>query len=539
MSSTNFLSNSAVPPALYATVNSVTGLEKLLYCSGSGSHSFFGGTLHCTTQFAMGEMRAQQNTGTVKAGGVATFRIPKAGDQVYWMYAVLKLPGIFGAYVASGASAPACGLIPTWDSAFGCNDWNLASGTVEGADQGDNVAAWLCNSEIYKGAAAWFFKIPGTAELTDFGFSGEMQTDDISYLPGEADYLLTSASAGFNLPHQLGAWATWCNASGQKALKEINLKIGAQTIATLVSEYLFAIEEVGGKAGKRLDEMIGKRSDGVAQEILDHLIVDSMQTRYLYVPLPFWFTRAPAHTLSLLHLTLAPVDVEIHFEQLCKLIVRKSSSSAVKKFDGTDLRDEDIECSLSTTHIWLPVPERNRLMSQAGGQKVQIIQQVQHHTQTLDARSNNVRLDFNMPTLELLVMVRRRCHEQRNDWFNFSGIGGLDIVEHMGLKVNNNQIVNNHEGSWYRLVQNYQHHSLIPKSMIYTMSFALFPQELLVSGSMNFSRFDTIVLELKLQDKAVSPTEDTYSSGPGTLHIFAPCWNVVQYKEGGLALVYA
>ena len=48
------------------------------------------------------------------------------------------------------------------------------------------------------------------------------------------------------------------------------------------SDFLFMWEELSGKSGRRLMEMIGKRHSRST------LICDSRQRRTLYVPLPFW-----------------------------------------------------------------------------------------------------------------------------------------------------------------------------------------------------------------------------------------------------------
>lgn len=519
-----YFSTSAVAPALYATVNTLSGLDEVLYCNGAGSHSFFGGSLHCTTQFAMCEMRVQSNQGQVKFGGNAIFRLPKTGDQIYWIYAVIYLPGVYGA--PGDGDTSACGTIPSFTN-NGCNDYSDMAGGAT-SDVGAKVAAFLCNQEIYKGAASWFLTVPA-GDSDHFGYAED--TADISYMPAEADYLITSRSREFTLPHELPNWVCYQDAPGFKLLKNVHLKIGAQKIVSLTPEYLFAAEEVAGKVGKRLREMVGKRKETDQMEKYDNLIVDSMQTRVLYVPLPFWFMKAPAHTLSILHLGLASVEVEIEFASLCKLLLRKNTATVVKKWDGHALADTDLNVVISTTHIWLPKAERDRLTAH-GGQKVQIIQQVQKQEHDLTTAKNSIRLDFNMPTLELLFMVRRQCHDDINDQFNFTGLAGLDAIESVGLKVNSNAVVNEKEGSYFRLVSHYQHHPLMPKQHIYAISFALFPQEMIISGSLNFSRFETIMLDLTLQAGLASAT------APAKLFVFAPCWNCLQYADGGATALF-
>jgi hypothetical protein len=120
MSFAQTLSTSSVPSAVYSTVNSLVGLDEMLYCSGA--HSFWGGQMHCTVQFAMAEMRQQYSTGGVSFGNTATFRIPRAGDQVYWLYAVVQLPGIQGICAESTGLGSSGGLnsrFPAWEGPNG------------------------------------------------------------------------------------------------------------------------------------------------------------------------------------------------------------------------------------------------------------------------------------------------------------------------------------------------------------------------------------------------------------------------------------
>lgn len=495
-----FLNSSNVPAALYALVNTLVGLDEMMYCAKS--HSFWGGQLHCTTQFAMAEMRSQPSQGQVQFGGSATFKIPRAGDQVYWMYAIVRLPGIVGV-AAEGQSGVQ--RFPTVDDL--CDDNAALGGSKEAFGRRQEVAQ---------------------AGL-DFLFDGD---GDDHIRPEEADYAGMKDEAGDvgkKMPSDLPNWAVWTNAVGHALIQEADFEIGSQRIASVYSEYLFAHEELAGKPGKRLEEMIGKRKE--SEELMDNLIVDSMQTRNLYVPLPFWFTRAPAHALSMLHLSLSVAKVEMQFEKLENLIIVRGEDTRVQKWDGNELRNDDLDVVLSTTHVWLPKPERARL-TQHGNEKIQIIYQVQRHQEAITSARHPIRLDFNMPSQHLMFFGRRRCATLANDRFNFSGVGGLDLVESMELKVNNNILVNETEGSYFRLVQPYQHHTVQPNAMVYSHSFALFPNEMIISGSINFSRFDSIIMNVRLQEAAVS------SSSPVDFFVFAPNWNVVRYKEGGATLIF-
>ena len=545
MSFANTLSTTSVPPALYATVNSLVGLDDMLYCSGA--HSFWGGQMHCTVQFAMAEMRQQYSTGGVSFGNTATFKIPRAGDQVYWVYAVVHLPGIQGIsaeVLNAGSSGSLTAQFPAWDgpggssgiAERGCEDIRVdedGNRFIEAG--GDSMDADRYLLEYGIGQAARDFLFQYAPSLATAGAGGEG-----SLTPEQAVYqsLFGSSSSAQFLPTGLQHWAAWTNAVGFRLIEFVKFKIGTQTVVEFDFDYMFANEELAGRPGKRLEEMIGKRSGSVPNEVMDELIVDSLATRYLYVPLPFWFTKAPSHTLSMLHLTLATAEIEIRFAQISNLIVRKDVNTLVQRVGqgGTQraLQDTDLSVVLSTTHIWLPQEERKRLQA-TGTEKIQIIQQVQRFEHNATTTSNSLRLDFNMPTLELIFFIRRRCRERINDWFNYSGIGGLDTIDRVKLTVNNNSYINETEGTYFRLVKPYQHHRLIPTAHIYCIPFALFPDEMLISGSLNLSRYDSIILDLQLQRMSVG----SGVGNDGSLLVYGPCFNVLLYRDGGSSLAFS
>jgi hypothetical protein len=532
------VSTTSVPPALYATVNSLVGLDDMLYCAGA--HSFWGGQMHCTVQFAMAEMRQQYSSGGVSFGNTATFKLPRAGDQVYWLYAVFQLPGIQGVDASSNASFSTGGIrstFPVWDGSSNPFQIGIAErGCIDISDnliRGEAADSYLNEIGVGSQAKNFLFQYGNFGDA--FGSALTNSDGDEGLLPGQAIYQGVQASFTDDyLPTGLEYWAAWTNAVGFRLCEFTKFKIGTQTIVEFDYNYLFANEELAGRPGKRLEEMVGKRVGTVPNEVMDELIVDSLASRYLYVPLPFWFTKAPSHTLSMLHLTLATAEVEIRFAQLTSLIIRKNAATGVQRIgqNGRAISDSDLVCVLSTSHVWLPQEERKRLQA-TGLEKIQIIQQVQHFVQEATQTANSLRLDFNMPTLELIFFMRRRCRDTINDWFNYSGVAGLDPIDLVRLTTNNNLYVNPTEGTYFRLVKPYQQHRLIPKAHIYCIPFALFPDEMLISGSLNLSRYDSILLDLVLQRKVVSPDE------PGTLYVYGPNWNTLLYREGGATLVFS
>jgi len=276
-------------------------------------------------------------------------------------------------------------------------------------------------------------------------------------------------------------------------------------------------EELSGKPGKRLREMIGKRQSR------KQLIKDARFAQRLYVPLPFWFTQTSGNALPLCTLQFHGVQVHIEWEQLRKCIVKSHNDVQVRKcIDGQPICNNDLQAYLDTTYVYLDVDERNRF---ALANFDQLINQVQFFSVCTPGGCNvNIPLPFNHPVIELIWALRRKCNEHLNNHFNYSGIDGRDPVEEVSLRLNNLYRFSGREGRWYRLVQPYQHHSSIPKSHVYCYSFALYPEEPQPSGSVNLSRIDNVDMTFNLQEGLGRESVN--------ILIFARNWNILRYTEG-------
>jgi hypothetical protein len=125
---------------------------------------------------------------------------------------------------------------------------------------------------------------------------------------------------------------------------------------------------------------------------------------------------------------------------------------------------------------------------------------------------------------------------------NEDGAGGAD---HAGLAPRNagrNPVVrakiqlNGHDrfqerlGSYFNLVQPYQHHTNVPATGINVYSFALKPEDHQPSGTCNFSRIDSAVLQLQLTQKSAKGSK---------IRVYALNYNVLRIMSGMGGLGYA
>jgi hypothetical protein len=319
-----------------------------------------------------------------------------------------------------------------------------------------------------------------------------------------------------------GPWCHWTNAIGIHLLKSVKIVIGGQVVDQLWADFMYAFEELCGKSGRRLTEMVGKRYTR------SQLIVDARNRRTLYTPLPFWYTMASGSALSLASLQYHGVQLFVSFQELSKCIIVSGSNVTVKNaLTGCAITSNDLIASVETTYVYLEAAERERFASTAFEQLILQTQMTQFQSSNRTFRTS---LNFNHPCVELIFAVRRECHEKCNNWFNFSGVDGREPVEEATLTLNN-QVRFQRSGAYLRLIQPYQHHSNIPDCFIYVYSFALNPEDPSPSGSCNFSRIDHVDLQLQLQP--------ALSGEVLNIIVFSRNWNILRLKGGMGGMAFA
>jgi hypothetical protein len=488
------------------------------------------------TNYAMEAVEQTFNT-QVSFGGDLQINLNRNGDLIYFMYLQVTLPGI----TAIQRDASVTGAVPT-----PCP-----------CPQGAFPAICFPCDPCCDGQEPY--------TVVDCGSSCGV---------GSASCATPDEPSCDGLPT---VWAHWVNAVGQYIIETACLVVGGQPIDFLYGDYLYMWEELSGKPGKRLQEMIGKRYTRA------QLIEDSAHTRTLYVPLPFWFTRTSGNALSLVSLQFHNVRVHIHLKALRHLIqvsgqatmlsteqatlgepavvttcdattgTLVSDSTVTVNVDSSSLRctpdpvvmietesfsgscvtsngvasgatsanitSNNISAVLLTTYVYLDIEERDRF---AVGAFEQLINQVQSFTQQLTTTQGDIQVNFNHPIIQLIWAFRRRCQEDVNNWCNYSGRYGRDPLDSANLCLNN-QVRFSHDARFFRLVQPYQHHSHFPEGYIYTYSFGLYPEEPQPSGSVNFSRIDNVSFGYKLQDGLIPTSADWVR-----VILYGRNWNVFQ-----------
>jgi hypothetical protein len=314
--------------------------------------------------------------------------------------------------------------------------------------------------------------------------------------------------------------------------------------------------EIGGQS---IDKHYGEWMDIWTQltntkeqaEKLDRLLSGDLKTNNnnsnkIYIPLQFWFNRNPGLALPLIALQYHEVKLNIMFKSSKKISINGVNKPLI--INGA---------CLYCDYIFLDTDERRRF---AQGSHEYLIEQVQFsgkHSLSKSESTANIELRFNHPCKEIVWLCQdNRVVTSENYYspFNYKRLkgigldldgkervpqnGSIDQVNTAVLQLNGHDRFRQREGSYFRVVQTYQHHTgghdqvVEDKGGFYVYSFALKPEEHQPSGTCNFSRIDNAVLTLDIN------IDDDDSLG-NQIRVYATNYNVLRIMSGMGGLAYS
>jgi len=319
-----------------------------------------------------------------------------------------------------------------------------------------------------------------------------------------------------------------CGYFGLRLIDYVELEIGGQKIDKQYSHWMYIWNELSLPVGKKdgYDKMINK--DGTAGP------------ENLYIPLEFWFCRNVGLALPLIALQYHEVKVNILFQTETKCAS-----------DGTTGPVLD-SATLWVDYIFLDTDERRRFAQLS---HEYLIEQLQFTgAESVSGTQAKPKLSFNHPCKELYWFVTAEGGTQtetNQNWFNYTtapqsgdgstvetaikningATGSANPIKTAKLVLNGNDRFSERPGSYFNLIQPFQHHENVPSNQgINVYSFALKPEEHQPSGTLNMSRIDTAVLNLSL---------DLIDGVSSSLSVYAVNYNVLRILSGMGGLAYS
>jgi len=359
-----------------------------------------------------------------------------------------------------------------------------------------------------------------------------------------------------------GSSGVYVNSTGYSLIEEVSLEIGEQEIDKQTGEWMQIWSTLSTSASQidALNNMVG-RTDGLNQP---PVVIPSPSCsvggyKYgaikLYIPLQFWFNKNPGVYLPLLAMQYHPIRINMKFRDLGSMIANSNTADSCSTLQPLPTKIVDVR--LWGDYVYLDREERRRFVANTHEYLIEQVQYTPNISIPEGVNMLNARLEFNHPIRELIWVVQRDVMQNTHEWFNYGSTSAneagisRDILQDGTLQIDGYDRFDARDAGYFRLVQPFQYHTRTDvKNFIYVYSFALRPEDMQPSGSLNASRIDNMNLMLNFRPDSNEPTtlnvngqqviNPSYVPNRGKAHVvvYAKNHNVLRVVNGFAGLLF-
>jgi hypothetical protein len=253
---------------------------------------------------------------------------------------------------------------------------------------------------------------------------------------------------------------------GEQLIKSIELELGGQRLDRMTSTWyrfydnLYRNTSTERNAYRSMVDFVDGETTGTKKR--------------MFVPVLFWCCRSPGNYLPLIALQYHEVRVTFEFEE----------AANIPGISTTEPLSAELWCD----YVYLDQEERKKFATQSHEYLVEQVMYTGDENVTIGdtQKSQQVRLSFNHPTIHGKV----------------TGAAAGATAEAAAPIASVKLVLNGHDrsasrvGAVYNKIVPFQANKAKPDAGFYYMSFALSPTQHAPSGSLNFSRIDSAVLQL-------------------------------------------
>ena len=215
-------------------------------------------------------------------------------------------------------------------------------------------------------------------------------------------------------------------------------------------------------------------------------------------------------------------------------------------------------------YVYLDVEERRMFVSKSHEYVIEQVQYTPPYSITAQQTTATISVEFNHPIKEFIFVVQRDEMANRNEWFNYSNLaidepipstptydvqtymnsnapaGRMDLISAAKLQLDGYDRFAERVPQYFRLEQPYEHHTTTPvNSFIYNYSFALRPEDVQPTGTLNASRIDSIVWQIQMNTVLSNPClADWQQRGNCHIVIYGHNYNVFRVINGFGGLLF-
>jgi hypothetical protein len=313
-----------------------------------------------------------------------------------------------------------------------------------------------------------------------------------------------------------GEYLSWTNSIGHAIFSEpIELEINGVIVDKLYPQFLDIWDEFSNSSkqmGRNL--MLGKSDVFVSN------FYNAQKPLDLIIPLEFWFTKNYSSALPLLSMPHQNIQINFKFRQFTQLI----------NYDGTAPADSFIlDSMVYAEYVYIDDVILEKFQRQ---KHMYVIEQTQYHGDEMIPHGTsiyNTTLKFNHAIKELFFCCVEKNNVDKNNYYVYSNSNDNPIISSAALLLEGKKRLEYLPEVFYRTIFPDTVHSVIPLKYIYCIPFSIRPEDNQPTGSINMSRFNDIVLSLKINQ----PNQDCY------LYVYAINYNILTIENGNFTLEFA
>ena len=356
---------------------------------------------------------------------------------------------------------------------------------------------------------------------------------------------------------------SYTNSIGHALIQEITFEVGEQEIDKQTGEWMEVWTQLTTPAGQRdaLNEMIGRIEPFNPPNIIPG--AQSAGIRLL-IPLQFYFCNNPGLYIPLIALQYSPIRINITLRPLQQLFWVPPPNDQSNWMPAcsvkVDCTSQIVNMMLWGDYVFLDVEERRLFVSNSHEYIIEQVQYTPPYSLTAQQNTANISVEFNHPMKEFIFMAQRDAMMNRNEWFNYSNLaideptpalvipylnsnapaGRMDLIATAKLQLDGYDRFMERTAQYFRLEQPYDHHTTTPvNSFIYNYCFALRPEDVQPTGTMNASRIDSIVWQIQMNPVLSNPLMPSYEQrGNCRIVVYGHNYNVFRVINGFGGLLF-
>jgi hypothetical protein len=294
----------------------------------------------------------------------------------------------------------------------------------------------------------------------------------------------------------------------------ITLSIGGVIVDRMYPDFEDLYDELSSLEDKRRGQMTLK------SDMYQSAVYNASKETDIYIPLRFSFTKNYKLGLPIASMIQ---DIKINFKM-------KSFFDCIN-YNGTVPPKYNV---LASTFFTEYIDLDPLVIDQFANYKhTFVIDQVQEQIELISnsMTNNNFNsiLKFNSPCKELIFALVEKSNIDSNNYYAYSrSSDDLSFITDLTVLLNGISYIDDFPESYYRLVMPYQHHSRIPLKYVYSIPFAIYPEDTQPSGKIDLSKISEVVVQLKLKN----------DNPDLVLRIYAITYNIATIENGIYSLLY-